>query len=75
MRRRIEVDDELLSVVKRIRGVVTRVATKLDVHPTFVSHVIHGERKSAEVVAELRNELQAIRNILDSAVLDKLERP
>jgi len=64
-------DDELLSAMKRIRGIQLRVATRAGVDPSLVSRVINGKRKSAETMAALRAELKLIRDALNEAIAEE----
>ena len=64
-------DDELLSAMKRVRGIAARVAAKTDVDPSLVSRVIHGERNSPAIISALREELSLIRDALNKAIADE----
>ncbi len=56
---------EILAV---FRGVYARVATKLDVDPSFVSRVANGKRNSAKIDAALRDELLSVKEQLEQFV-------
>ena len=47
-------------LVSLIRGLYSRVAQRLGVHPSYVSRVARGERKSDAVTAALSNEIWKI---------------
>jgi hypothetical protein len=64
-------DDELLAVAKKIRGIAALVAAKVNVDPSFVSRVIHGERNSPEIISALREELMLIRDALNDVIVDE----
>lgn len=70
MKRQTE-NDELLALAKKIRGIAARVGAKVSVHPSFVSRVINGERKSAEIISALRIELNLVRDALNEAIADE----
>ena len=55
-----------VGVVSSFRGVYARVARKLKVSPSMVSRVADGHRISPKIQAALREELQAIKQKLDS---------
>jgi hypothetical protein len=48
------------------RGLYNRVATKLNVDPSYVSRVARGERRSAAVLAALEEEIAKIREQLNN---------
>lgn len=52
-----QIPRDLASVV---RGIYSRVARRLHVHPSYVSRVARGERRSNAVEAGLRSELNRI---------------
>jgi transcriptional regulator with XRE-family HTH domain len=51
-----------------MRGIMKRVASKVGVDPSLVSRVIHGERKSPEMLEALRDELKLVRDYLNEAL-------
>lgn len=55
-----------VGVVSSFRGVYARVARKLKVSPSMVSRVADGHRISPKIQAALREELEAIKQKLDS---------
>jgi hypothetical protein len=55
----------LLVAIAMFRGIYTRVAARAGVHQTFVSLVIHGKRKSPDVIEAMRYELTVIRDYLN----------
>ena len=55
-----------VSPVSLFRGLYDRVAKRLGVDPSYVSRVARGERKSAAVTKALSEEVQAIRDHLNS---------
>jgi hypothetical protein len=48
------------------RGLYARVASRLDVHPSYVSRVARGERESEEIVQALECEMNQIVQSLES---------
>ncbi|MGH9680513.1 MAG: hypothetical protein ACRD4Y_11245 [Candidatus Acidiferrales bacterium] len=48
------------NVASHLRGLYVRVATRLDLDPSYVSRVARGERKSKTVEIALRHELERI---------------
>jgi hypothetical protein len=55
----------VLKALGRFRGLLARVAKKVKVDSTFVSHVLRGDRKSEKVMAALTEELDSIRDYLN----------
>jgi len=55
-----------LPSVSLFRGIYNRVATRLDVDPSYVSRVARGERKSAVVEKALADEVNLIRDHLNN---------
>jgi hypothetical protein len=47
-------------IVSLFRGLYSRVARQLRVHPSYVSRVAHGQRESKEVQALLNKEISQI---------------
>ena len=64
-------DTALRSAVALMRGLIVRVAAKADVHPSFVTRVIDGERSSPAVLAALHQELKVVRDRLIETVGSK----
>lgn len=52
-------------VLAAFRGLYNRVATKLNVDPSYVSRVARGERRSVAVLAALEQEISLIREHLN----------
>lgn len=48
----------ILDLTSRLRGLYRRVATRMDVHPSYVSRVARGQRRSTAVEAALRREIR-----------------
>jgi hypothetical protein len=55
-----------VGIVSSFRGMYARVARKLQVSPSMVSRIADGHRISPKIQAALREELQAIKQKLDS---------
>jgi hypothetical protein len=45
------------------RGLYDRIAKELDLHPSYVSRVARGERKSKRIEAALQREMNGIRSL------------
>jgi hypothetical protein len=70
LKSKLEIEEQLLVIVKRFGGIAARVAAKLNVDPSFVSRVVHGQRKSPEIISALLGELKSIRNALNEAIIE-----
>jgi predicted transcriptional regulator len=55
-------------IILNFRGLYARVARKLNVSASFVSRVASGERKSAGIETELREELKKLKDKLNASV-------
>jgi hypothetical protein len=55
----------LLVAIAMFRGIYGRVGDKVGVDHTYVSRVINGQRRSPEVIAAMRYELNIIRDYLN----------
>jgi hypothetical protein len=55
-----------LQTITRLRGLYTRIAVRFGVHPSFVSRVARGERKSKLIKAALLKELKEILGTTDT---------
>jgi hypothetical protein len=55
-----------VGVVSSFRGIYARIARKLNVSPSMVSRVADGHRISPKIQGALREELNAIKQKLDS---------
>ncbi|MGH9679643.1 MAG: hypothetical protein ACRD4Y_06805 [Candidatus Acidiferrales bacterium] len=53
-----------LNLASMIRGLYVRVARRLNLHPSYVSRVARGERRSEEVNAALTRELQRVMDFI-----------
>ena len=69
-RRKNEDADRRLVAIGMFQGLYARVAARVGVHPSYVSRVARGERKSPEVVAALLQELRVIRGHLNGTAGD-----
>jgi hypothetical protein len=57
-----------LPALAAFRGIYNRVATRLNVDPSYVSRVARGERRSAAILAALEEEIANIREQLNHHV-------
>jgi len=53
------------------RGILVRVANRLGVHPSFVSRVARGKRKSELIEAGLRTEIHKILDSIGVSIKDE----
>jgi hypothetical protein len=56
---------DLIVAIEMLRGLCARVARQLGVHPTFVSRVANGQRKSPQIHQAIQKELDAVRDYLN----------
>ncbi len=53
------------------RGILVRVANRLEVHQSFVGRVARGERKSELIEAALRKEIRKILDAIGVSIKDE----
>jgi hypothetical protein len=54
------VNSQAMNIATAFRGLYARVASRLDVDPSYVSRVARGERESEEIVQALDREMSQI---------------
>jgi hypothetical protein len=59
-----QVSPEPKNLVSALQGLYARVASRLDIDPSYVSRVARGERESKEIVGALDREMRQIMKVL-----------
>jgi hypothetical protein len=59
------VNPQAMNLATAFRGLYARIASRLDVDPSYVSRVARGERKSRKIVNALDREMRQVMKVLE----------